>query len=615
MMKKTKSTNLLFATTILLGLLLHAYFLFVVPFSYDESFYASIPFRLVNGDSLIQHEWHLSQFSSLFSYMPVWIWTTIKGSADSLFLFLRCVYLVIHTSVAIGIYAFFKERKKWAVIASMIFFIQIPYRILAISYHSMFAIFMLLLSLCLLSIYKKDSTRSYILAGVCFACCCVCNPLFSLVFALYLIICILWTKRDSFKGLAFKLKNASKKSEKLTKKQKRQQSQAMLDAFPNLETYNCFFNKKAILWFSCGILIMAVVAIIFFFLTGGTITSIINNLENLLGSSEYDVTSSPILAKLAETLNYFSMATLGMPWILPALFILLFIDRRKQNNSHRLFYLFVAIVWSAIFIFGVLAQAEVYLCAISLPFYIISAVCYLLTRNRNKTLFYFMFVPCSIAAFFQYLAAETHLAAIGIGLAICNVAGVFFAMDLCKEMRFDSNQILEAKAGKVFSILCRGLIILGLTLQLLFFGTFYFYGQIMGKDAVKATTGPYSGLYIDEYRYTQYSETISDMDYIKAISKSDDPVLIASYNNWMYTYLERPIATYTTWYRGSLDSNQLIRYYKENPKKTPKYIYIESANPDSTTVESITNIMSEMFTFTKKELSNGVLLIVEYSYF
>ena len=110
MMKKLlKNTNLLFVIMMSAVLLLHIYFLFCVPFSDDETHYATVPFRLINGDSLVQHEWHLTQFASLFSYLPVRIWMAIKGSADGIFVFLRCVYLTIHTSVAVLIYRFFKQ--------------------------------------------------------------------------------------------------------------------------------------------------------------------------------------------------------------------------------------------------------------------------------------------------------------------------------------------------------------------------------------------------------------------------------------------------------------------------------------------------------------------------
>ena len=609
MMKKAKNTDFLFVVTLSLGLLLHIFFLFIIPYFHDETHYATVPFRLINGDSLVQHEWHLTQFASLFSYLPVRIWMAIKGSADGIFVFLRCVYLTIHTSVAVLIYRFFKQYGKWAILASMMFYVQITYRIQAISYQSMFAIFLLLLTLCLLSIYQNSSTRSYVFAGVCFGCCCVCNPLFCIVFVLYLLGCALWTKRQVIVENIIKNKTSRNqgRGKKLTKRQKREQKQQLTNSFPNMENYSCFFNKKAILWVTLGILIVAVIALVFFFSTGGTIDSIMNNIENLLGSSEYDIASKSVFFKLQQTINYFSIANLGMPWILPLIFIVLLFDKNRTSNIHRFAYLTVLSLWTVMFIFGVMRNIEIYLCAISLPFSVISTTCYLLTENKNKTLFYCMYLPCLIATFFHYLAADTLLGAIGVVLAISNVAGVFFARDLWREMRFVSKDNSATTVNKESSPVFRSVIIVAFCLQILFYGVFYQYGQIYGKDTPKATTGPYSGLYMSAENYDRYNKTMSDLDYIKKYSSYSSPILVVSYSNWMYLHLDRPIATYTTWYRGTLDVDLLKTYYKENPKKTPKYVYYESSDPQNANI----NIVTELFEVSRENLSNGVLLTVE----
>lgn len=615
-MKKIKSTDFLFVVSLLLVSLIHIFFLFVVPFSQDESFYVSIPLRLVNGDSLVQHEWHLTQFSSLFSWLPVYIWTAIKGSTEGVFIFLRCVYLLIHTTIAVVIYRFFRKYGKWAVMASMMFYIQISYRIQAISYQSMYVVFLLLLCLCLISIYEKKSVQFYVFAGICFACCCVCNPIFCFAFVLYLLVCALWTQRHKIIKIVIGIKTFQplKKEKKLTKRQKREQKKQQeqtVNSFPDIESYNCFFTKKAVLWVTCGIVIVGIIAVVFFLSTGATLNSLGDNLENLLGSSEYDIASKSVISKFIKTIEYFSKANLGMPWLLPAIFAVLLFDAKKKHNTHRFGYLSASVLWSILFIVMVLLSADIYICAISLPFSVISLVCYLLTEKKNKVLFYCMFIPSSIATFVQYLAADTHWATIGIVLVVNNVAGVFFAMDLWNEMRSDSSDTSEAIDGKTKNHFSRNIIIVGFCLQIVFHGLFYMYGQLPMKDAAKATSGPYKGLYMSGEDYDIYNKTINDLDYIKARSQKDDPVLVVSYNTWMYIHLEQPFATYTTWYRGAPDISQLKKYYQENPEKKPKYVYIESANPNSTLVEATVDTVSELFDFTKEDLSNGVVLIMK----
>lgn len=613
MLKKFKNKDLLFAIALIMVFLLHLVFVFLVPYSDDESYYIITPFRLLNGDSLVQHDWHLTQFSSLFNFIPVCIWTAIKGSYDEIFIFIRSIYLAMHTTMAVVIYRFFKKHGIWAILASMMFYVQIPYRFLAINYQSIYAMSLMALCLCLLKIYEKKSIPFYIVAGACIGCCCVCNPFFCAVYVLYIIGCALWTKRYEiiYKIASNKAFKTSKNEKKLTKKQKKKQQKQLYDNFSHIENYNCFFTKEAILWVTCGLIIVAVIAVAFFFLTGGTINSIFDNIENLLGSSEYDIASSSLFDKFLATLDYFHTANLNLSFILPLLFIALIFDEKRKSNSHRLAYLGVALAWSVIFMVGVIANIEIFLCAISLPFTVISTLCYILSNNKNKTIFYCMCVPCLIATFFQYLAANTHLGVIGVLLAIYNVAGVFFAKDLYKEIHLEREESPEEAVKKKNIIWCRRLIIVGFCLQIAFYGIFYSYGQFH-TNFVKASEGPYAGLYMTETEYDRYSKILNDLDVIKASTSEDDQILVVSYSNWIYLYLERPMATYSAWYRGVLNSEQLERYYKENPDKKPDYVYIEAYEPNGTTVKTASKILGEMCELTKEPLSHGALLTVLY---
>lgn len=613
MKKLLKNTDFQFTIMVLVIMLVHTYFLFSVPISDDESHYATVAFRLINGDSLVQHEWHLTQFASLFTYLPVRIWLAIKGSADSMFIFLRCVYLTIHTSVAVLVYRFFKEYGKWAILASMIFYAQVSYGIQAISYQSMFAIFTLLLSLCIMWIYKKQSVQAYIFAGICFGCCCVCNPLFCIVFALYLVCCGLWTKKDALKEYLVRIKRSdtTKQEKKLSKKAKKEQKKKALEAFPEFENYNCFFSKEAILKISCGLLILAFIAMCFFFITGGTIDSIFDNIENLLQSSEYDVASGSAFSKPFRTIEYFSIANFNMPWILPVLFLVMVIDKNRKKTAHRFAYLAATILWMIVFVAGVLVNTEIYLCAISLPFFVFSIVCYILTTKKNKTLFFCMVVPCLIATFIHYLAADTLLASIGVVLAVTNVAGALFTKDLWKELRTPATEDSETEDTCKKAPL-QYVILVAFCIQVLFYSSFYQFGQFYSFDSPKPTKGPYAGLHMTETQYERYNNLMNDLDVIKSISYSDDPVLLATFRNWMYLHLDRPFATYTTWYRGALDYELLANYYKANPEKIPRYIYLDTTGAGEGVIQFTMERLSEMFQYTSQKLSNGVLLTVHF---
>ena len=619
-MKKIIKSDCLFAFVLLANLLIHIYLVFAEPLLTDESFYSLVPLRLLNGDSLVQYEWHLTQFSSIFAYLPVCIWTAIKGSADGVLLFMRFTYLFIHTAIAVAIYVFFRKYKIWAIVASMMFYTQVTYKTYAISYQSVFVIGTLLLAFCLIKIYEQGSTRNYILAGVCYACCCICNPLYCASFLLYLIACALWSSRVKIKGKILEIQALQNKTKekKLTKKQKKEILQKASEPFLNEKEYSFFFSKEAALRFSCGISIVVVIAVTFFFITGGKLASISDNIINLFNSTEYDVASKSLISKLIETGINFSETSSGVIWLLPLLFLFILSDKKRKQPSHRWVYLLALAAWMVAYeIGGWLPNEYTSLTAFSLPFWAFSTICYILTEKKNKVIFRFFYVPCMIATLFQYLAANTYIAVIGIVFAVANVAGVFFAMDLWKEMSCTANKESEApdtdkKATvKINEKRFRNIIIVGFCIQIVINVGFNIEANTYTKDDNKVTTGPYAGFYLNDEEYALYNKRISDLDVIKELSLKDEPILLATYNNWMYLYLDRPIATYTAWYMGTLHQDLLISYYEENPEKIPEYIYIDSPEPEKVKVDMI----SDMFGFTRQNLSNGVLLTVTDYYF
>ncbi len=117
-----KKQDKVFLAVLLLGFAAHLLVLFSPHFLFDETFYLTIPYRLVNGDSLLRDEWHLSQFSSVFSYLPVLLWVRLTGSADGVVLFMRFVYLFLHTCCAAAVYATFRDENYRAIPAAMLFY-------------------------------------------------------------------------------------------------------------------------------------------------------------------------------------------------------------------------------------------------------------------------------------------------------------------------------------------------------------------------------------------------------------------------------------------------------------------------------------------------------------
>lgn len=578
MLKKMQKSDYFFIIAMLAGLFMHLLCLYGADHFADESFFPTIPLRLINGESLVQDEWHLTQFTSVFLYLPVRIWLAIKGSTEGIILFLRCFYLTIHTAVAIGLYAYFRKQKIWAVVAALIFYTQVPLRFMSANYHSLLALSLLLFTLTLVTLCEKDNIFLYLFAGFCFGCGCICNPFTCALFVVYILLCLVRRRKQ---GLSQR-----------------------------------FFSLPAFLKFSAGIAIAAVMLIVFFFATGGTISSLLENIPNLLTDTGHNIFASPMdafLEKLARAANVFHQISFGVPFLLPVLYVALLLDKKRKVLSHKLVYLGISFAMAIFYIAGVaivsLGNSRAF--ALSLPLAIVTSVCYILTEQKNKKLFYCMWLPGLIATFVQFCASDLILTVFWV-LTISNIAGVFFMKDFLKETLPEKSSIYTT---------CKVLCCLVLCLQLTFQCVMYSWGRTVNTNAsVQLSKGPYAGFYLSEETHANNCSVMQDLDVIKERSAPDDSILIISEFSWMYLYIDRPFATYSAW-QPWLETQRLKEYYESNPDKTPKYIYVgwtyiptsvtdgHMLNPDRAQLDA--DVLKKMFDCEQENLSAGILLTVK----
>ncbi len=603
MIKKMKKYDIFFIAAMVATLVMHLWCIYGADHFADESFYPTVPLRLLNGDSLVQDEWHVTQFSSLFIYLPVRLWLAVKGSTQGIILFLRYFYLVIHTGASVGIYAIFRKYKYWAVVATLMFYSQVPLRFMSANYHSILALSLLILTVALLLIYEKDKAYLYLIAGFCYGCCCVCNPFECVLFVVYIIACIVWS---------IKYKSHKKKNKKLS------DYEAVQFAL-KCKTMKKYFSAKAFFQFTAGLIIAAIISVIYFFGTGGTIESIIYNIPNLLNDGSHDI-SSPMLEtalyKLGEFLVHYNAISFNLPFLLPALYLALCFDKKRKETNHKRVYMWLSLALSVFYTVGVvvgaLSSSRRY--AVALPFFILASVCYILTEKKNKKLFYCMWLPSVIATVVQYLASDMHLSVFWV-LIIANIAGVFFVKDFLEEQ-----MPLEKKTKSIYKT-CQIIVCITICLQLVLQCGLYMVGRTVKIGYEELEKGPYAGLYLSQQEIEQNNAIMDDLDEIKRRSNPDDPVLIVSEFSWMYLYTERPFATYSAW-QPYLEIDRLSDYIDLHPEKSPKYIYVgwvyisrsvtagHRVDPDLARQEI--GFLTNRFNCEVEELSSGILLTVKY---
>ena len=369
--------------------------------------------------------------------------------------------------------------------------------------------------------------------------------------------------------------------------------------------------------FSLGALIAVILCLIFFFVTGGTIPGLLKNIPNILADGGHDIFASPIEAfgeKIETTWWHFSQISFGLPFLLPIFYLVLWFDKKRREPTHKLIYIIISFIFALFYTVGVNigALANSRQLAITLPLFIVSTVCYILTEQKNKTLFYSMWVPTILAAVAQYAASDLHLSSLWV-LNVCNIAGVFFIKDFCKEL-----QPITVN----WKPICKALVCIVLCLQIAFHCCIFCWGKIITPaQSTKVEKGPYAGFYMQTETYDMNMQMMADLDNIKARSNPDDPILILSEFTWMYLYIDRPFATFSTW-QPFLEADRLKVYYENNPDRKPKYIYIpwvfiptgvstgHEINPDRAQLDA--DILNQMFDFKcqQENLSYGILLTV-----
>ncbi len=574
----------------------------------DEGFYPTIALRLINGDSLISDEWHLSQFSSLFLYLPVKLWLTINGSTDGLILFMRYLFLGLQTSGCIAIYFRFRKNGLWAIAAAMIFLSQSPMSISSINYNSLFAFFLLLLGLLLSYLSTKQNTALFITAGILFGCMCICNPFSFFLFIIYCIYCLL---RHYYDSATYK-RYCKKYNRAAIKKGKKEKRTPFLQTIPSF-----LFSKNSFIAIFLGAFLMFIVLVIFYFATGGSLSAIGDNFSHLLTDSEHDIFNSPLAAffdKIKRTLQIFNTIHFKVPYIIPALFAALLFDKKSKSGNRRIVYVFVCAATAIFCAIGVLAAAmkdQSTSLFWSYPLFLLSLCCYIMTNNKNKNLFYFFFLPCVFACAVQYLASNLLFTSIGWVLAVGNVAGVFFIKDFATELK-DDPAICKKGFITAVSILLSVLITAQCAYQFL---PTCLSSSLDTQESRLIETGPLKGLYIDSKFYGTHVLNMQDLDKIKTRNKEDAPVLILSKMCWLYLYLDCPFGVYSAW-QNSFEPDRLQAYYTQNPQKSPKYIYISAVNPFNgysvsfKDAQNTADVILEIFNCKVEKLSRGYLLTV-----
>ena len=150
----------------------------------DEALYLTIPYRLLQGDSLLLHEWHVTQLASLLLVPLLRPVLALRGTTEGLLLAFRYLYVLFHGLTTLYLYLRLRRISlSGALCAALLYLIYAPMNIAALSYNTM-GIGLLAIVFVTLALSEGRAWEA-VLCGLCFAGAVLCNPYFFVLYPVY----------------------------------------------------------------------------------------------------------------------------------------------------------------------------------------------------------------------------------------------------------------------------------------------------------------------------------------------------------------------------------------------------------------------------------------------
>ena len=526
----------------------------------DEAFYLTFPHRMLKGDRLIIEEWHVSQFSSPFLYLPVKIYYSFFGT-EGILLFARRLFICCHVATAVFLFIRTREHGITALIAALTFchFIFIP----ALSYYTESLMFCAILCALLFG-GKPLRPAGYIIAGVAVACAVLSEPIFAVAYFIYAAVVVI---------RAFIAKYRKK---------------------PGL------LSIKTFLLITAGIAATAAVFLTFL-LTRGTLKEYIESFPNFFTDSEY---AFPFLSDKPQTFFskdwYIAVKFMGPVYygMEAVLFLLMLLDKRRY--SHRLVYLIVAGVLSLLFLIHI---NKLYLLYVGnkallvsnipryIPLFLFGLFAWLLLEDKknNKNLLYWLLSGFVYSELFD-IASDAYVMCFLMGGVFANPAVLIMIKKLIGEIRAQSGppdasgqdrgktRAIQGMKRAAIVALC----LVAASAPLGEIGTFvyetkypYFehrFGDFKDEKLdVKIKRGPYKDLLTTSSAAKIYEKLLDDID---AIRDGGNGAFYTYDYALLFLYADRPYAVYSTWYIDRDFGSRQLLYWELHPDKFPEYVYI-----------------------------------------
>lgn len=565
----------------------------------DESFYLSIPYRLICGDSLLADEWHASQFSAFLLYLPMKIYLSVNGSTDGIVLFFRCLFVFCQTLVSY--FTFFMVKKNYGTLAgfisSVIFLLYVPETVNMLDYYTMSLMGFQVVTLILFCSDKLSAFR-LIFVGIVFACAVVAQPFNCFIYFLYTIAFIVY-------------ESSLKKKERFDYCKK-------------------FLSFKSWLLITAGIVLVAAVFSGFLF-SRMTLHEFINNIGNLFGGSDHTLpfaeTGKTDMFSYATIINTLKrVAPIGFYiTVCPALLLSFLLLYNKSQIKSRKIWLTVFLVTITVSIFECVFMIFTDTAALLFRPYILfvfTSVLLVLLKEKDKNLTMILWSGIFYLIFLGLISQALDYVGV-IGLVISNTAFLPAVIQIYRQLqranrKEDSAESKTPFTARLLCIVCAIAVIFEITTGTAIKFVDEPFALAVSKETITAettlSTGPLKGIKTTNQKAETYYNIIDDTVAIK--NNSCEKVLVASLVPWIYFCFDDSPATFTTWYIQE-EFNLYDEYYK-NKNHLPQCIYILDSKfywtfDYTDSCEEHKEFFSEMFTVSEHDGKAGYIMYVEDS--
>ncbi len=530
----------------------------------DESFYVTIPHRLLQGDRLIVDDWHVSQFSSFMQYLPVKLYYEYNGSLEGVILFLRYLYVAFQALTLAVIYPFFRKFGWKGAAAWAIFGAYVPIMVLTLNYYTL-CLWPAVIVCTVLCFSDKLNPFMCVLLGILTALSVLAEPLLALAFFLYTLL--VWIQ-------------AALKKKK-----------------PLFESCERFMDIRCHAFITLGVLICAGAFLVFLFRGSDPLTTL-KAIPHLFSGVEYNFAEGGNVMTLKVAKRALELYG-GFPAVLIAVLTAASLLLRKYRGIVRPFIaaglavcLIFAFVHAACFAVR-MKHYDYYILFAGIPLYLCGPAAYFMLEKRDVRL---RNLWCA-GAVLSVLLDISSAVILGVCGMISAAASFICLSELASESIHDVREAKKEGTKKtVLQKLSAAAIVLCLaavvgnealfdvcrldfnTIECMFSADF-----TKGRCDTPLERGAYAGIRTTKTVAAKYNAMHDDLDGFR--NDADGSVLIFDRFAYLYLYLDKPYATFSSWYVDWTENDRLLQYYDEHPEKLPEYVYVPKYDPYSYRVD------------------------------